>query len=144
MTGADGSVFRFEAVDARLDDLDALRRVTAQACDAADAPSSVRDDLRLAIEEAYTNIVTHGYGGGAGPVWCMIEARPGAVVVRLEDEAKAFEPAAIPPPPLAADWRDRNIGGLGWHMITQLMDEVRHAPRAPRGNVLTLVKRWET
>lgn len=134
----------FETGAAHLTDLPVLQAVVARACQAAGAPPAVRGDVRLAVEEAFANIILHGYRTNApGPVRGEARGRPGRIEVRLEDEAEPWEPADVPAPPLAADWSERKIGGLGWHLIGQLMDEVRHARRTPRGNVLTLVKRWE-
>jgi serine/threonine-protein kinase RsbW len=128
--------------DARLDDLAGIFETVIEACDAAAAPPSVRTDLRLAVEEAYTNIVLHGYGRGrTGPVLLTVTVTPSEVTVRLEDEAPAFRPEGVPAPGLADDWSERKIGGLGWHLIAQVMDEVHHMPRSPVGNVLVFMKR---
>jgi len=143
MTGDRVSVFQFAVPVARMEDLPALATIVGRACDAGDAPPAVHADLRLAVEEAFTNIVRHGYAGRApGPVTIELRAAPGELVVRLEDEARTFDPASVDTPALAADWSEREIGGLGWHLIGKLMDEVHHAPRHPAGNTLTLVKRW--
>lgn len=133
----------FETGAARLEDLPALQAAVGRACEAANAPDAVRADVRLAVEEAFANIVLHGYPmRRPGWVRCEVRGEAGHVTVSLEDDAAPWEPARVPPPPLAASWSEREIGGLGWHLIGQLMDEVRHARRTPRGNVLTLVKRW--
>lgn len=143
MTGPEGAVFRFERAEAILEDLTALERTVAEACDAAGAPPAVRADLRLAVEETFTNILVHGYGSVPGRVRCEVVARAGDIHVRFDDDADWFAPEDVPVPPLTAPWSERKIGGLGWHLIRRLMDEVRHTRRTPRGNALTLVKRWE-
>lgn len=98
--------------------------------------------VRLAVEEVFTNISTHGHReGDPGPVEVTIESRPDAVVVTVSDRAVAFDPDRAPAPDLDADWEDRPLGGLGWHLVREVMDEVRHRPRPGGGNVTTLVKR---
>jgi len=126
---------------ARLTDLAAVRDAVREVCTAAGAPHDVWMDVRLATEEAFTNILEHGYGGAAGPVDLEIRATDEEIVVRLSDDARPFDPAAVPSPGLADARHDGKIGGLGWHLISRVMDEVRHVPGTPRGNVLTLVKR---
>lgn len=126
---------------AALTDLPEVLEAVQEVCTAAGAPASVVADVRLAVEEAFTNIVTHGYGGVPGPVDLEIRITGDAIVVRLEDAAAPFDPTAVSSPGLADEWRDRKIGGLGWHLIGKVMDEVRHEPRQPAGNVLILVKR---
>lgn len=142
MTGTGTRTFSRRFDDARLGHLADILGTVVEACDAAAAPPSVRTDLRLAVEEAYTNIVRHGYGDErTGPVLLHITVTQDAVTVRLEDEAPVFHPGQVPAPGLADDWGAREIGGLGWHLIAQVMDEVHHTPRSPVGNVLILMKR---
>lgn len=142
MTDAGTRVFTRRIDAARLGDLADILATVVEACDAAAAPPAVRTDIRLAVEEAYTNIVVHGYGGArTGPVLLRITVTQGAVTVCLEDEAPVFHPEEVPTPGLADDWGEREIGGLGWHLIAQVMDEVHHTPRSPVGNVLTFMKR---
>ena len=102
---------------------------------------AVAADLRLATEEACTNVIEHGYAGRVpGPITLRLEYGADRVVVTVEDEAAPFDPARVAAPDLTADWAERALGGLGWHLINTLMDEVRHE-RTSAGNRLTLVKR---
>lgn len=100
--------------------------------------------VRLAVEEVFTNISTHGHReGDPGPVELTIESRPEAVIVTVSDRAVAFDPSRAPAPDLESSWEDRPLGGLGWHLVREVMDEVRHRPRPGGGNVTTLLKRRE-
>lgn len=101
---------------------------------------AVAFELRLAAEEACTNIVRHGYAGAPGPLTLRLDVTPTTASLTLIDEAPTFSPSAAPPPPLTGPLEDRPIGGLGWHLIHRLMDEVRHTGGPGRGNCLTLVK----
>lgn len=142
MTGVGARIFTRRIDDARLADLAGIIETVMEACNAASASTSVQSDLRLAVEEAYTNIVLHGYGTETpGPVTLQIAVTPSAVTVRLEDEAPPFRPNDVQTPGLADDWSEREIGGLGWHLIAQVMDDVQYTPKSPAGNVLTLTKR---
>ena len=97
--------------------------------------------VRLAVEEVCTNIIAHGYGGGGSePVSVRVSRAPGRLAVAIEDRAPPFDPADVPAPDLGADWAERPIGGMGWHLVRELMDEVRHEPGATGGNRVTLVK----
>ena len=44
-------------------------------------------------------------------------------------------------PDLTSDVEHRKAGGLGWHLVKKMVDEIRYVPDTPSGNVLTLVKR---
>ena len=39
------------------------------------------------------------------------------------------------------DWQEREIGGLGWHLIKELTDEVTYHSDPQKGNRLMLVKK---
>jgi len=118
------------------------------ALDAAAARAGLDDDLlypiHLAVEEACANVIKHGYrapdAAEAGPLTLRVEIDPHHVTVTLSDEAPPFDPADAPPPPLVGDVESRPVGGLGWHLIRQMMDEIRHESGPGLGNRLTLIK----
>jgi two-component system, cell cycle response regulator DivK len=125
--------------------LEHLGELVAFAVDAARAVGAcdeVWHAVRLAVEEVCLNVMTHGYAGGAGgPLHVAVERRDDALVVRIADEAPPFDPTRVPQPRLDAPLEEREPGGLGWHLVRAMMDEVRHEPAYPVGNVVTLVKR---
>lgn len=95
--------------------------------------------VRLAVEEAFTNIYEHGYAGGEGPVAVHVAVAPRQIIATLVDQAPAFDPADAPAPDLDSPWDQRRAGGLGCHLLRQMMDEVKYA-RREHDNVLTVVK----
>jgi CheY-like chemotaxis protein len=105
------------------------------------AGDAVWQALRLAVDEACSNVIAHGYRGAAGTLRLAVAVRDGRAVVTVTDDAPPFDPVRVPPPDLDAPWAERREGGLGWHLIRSVVDEVRHQPAGERGNVLTLVKR---
>lgn len=96
----------------------------------------------LAIDEALANVIRHGYDNRPdGPIWLRFNPtvsngdRAGFIMV-IEDEAKQVDPAAIK----SRDLEDIRPGGLGVHIIHQVMDEVEYAPRREGGMRLTMTK----
>lgn len=122
----------------RLQDLARLAAFLDHACAGIDADA--RGDVRLAIEEVFTNIYVHGYRGQPGPVDIRVSHSPGRITVAITDQAPAFDPASAPTPDIDSDFGGRRVGGLGLHMVRQVMDEVGWAPAVERGNVYLLVK----
>lgn len=109
------------------------------------ARSGIGDDqefaFHLAVEEICANIIHHGYAGGADlPIHLRFEADAQQTTVDIIDEAAHFSPSDAPKPDLDAGWEQRPIGGLGWHLVRQLMDEVHHKALEPTGNRVSLVK----
>ena len=100
-----------------------------------------RYDLKLAVDEACTNIITHGYAGmNPGSIILSLEITPQQVCIALTDFGHSFEPAASPQPDLQAALEDRETGGFGLFFIYQTMDEVDYET-TEGGNQLTLIKR---
>ena len=100
-------------------------------------------DLKLAVDEACTNIITHGYAGmNPGSIMLALDIDPHRVVMTITDFGHAFEPAEPPMPDVQAGLEDRPTGGFGLFFIYQAMDEVRYTTTED-GNCLTLVKRLQ-
>lgn len=97
--------------------------------------------VRLAVEEACINVIDHGYGGGSpGPIDVSIRSEPTRVTVRIADRAPRFAPQEVRVPDPGAGVEERPIGGMGWFLIGQVMDEVSHEYTAAGGNRLTMVR----
>jgi serine/threonine-protein kinase RsbW len=128
--------------DATREHLAELLAFVDRACVRAGLDRELAFDVRLATEEVVTNVIVHGYAGTtAGPVVVRFRREPTRVLVTVEDLARPFDPALAPRADPSAPIEQRRIGGLGWHLVHQVMDEVRYEPRTPRGNRVTLVKR---
>ncbi|UCE32326.1 MAG: ATP-binding protein, partial [Burkholderiales bacterium] len=126
---------------ARREELGTLIQFVMDGCATHGLDAQTLSDLRLAVEEACTNLIEHAYPADApGPIELTVSADDDRVVVEIRDQAPPFDPAGLSPPDLGADWQDRPVGGLGWHLIRSVMDEVRYVSDAA-GNRLTLVKR---
>jgi len=128
--------------EARREHLADLLAFVDRACARAGLDREITFDVRLATEEVVTNVIDHGYvGTSPGPVTVRFRREPAQVIVTVEDLARPFDPTHAPRAIPSAPIEERRIGGLGWHLVSQVMDEVRHEPRSPHGNRLTLVKR---
>jgi serine/threonine-protein kinase RsbW len=96
----------------------------------------------LAIDEALANVMKHGYGGASdGRIWVRFipmrdDAKGPGLRVVVEDEGVQVDPAGIK----GRDLEDIRPGGLGVHIIRQVMDLASYELRAPKGMRLTLEK----
>jgi serine/threonine-protein kinase RsbW len=97
-------------------------------------------DTQLAVEEAITNIIMHGYQGINGEITLSCRAGSGGIEIRLEDRAPPFDPLSLPEPDLNGDIGERKIGGLGVFLIRRVMDEIRYRYEDGK-NILILTKR---
>ena len=98
--------------------------------------------LDLAIDEIVTNIISYGYpDGGAGTISLAMVVSDEDVRLEISDDAVPFDPLKQErDPPLEGSIEDRPIGGLGLHLVQNLMDEVSYR-RADGRNHLTCVKK---
>lgn len=130
------------AFEARLENLHALLGWVEHACAEAGLGEDVAFPLQLAVEEVAANVINHGYAAAQpGPIRLAFRTDGDGATIVVEDEAPAFDPADAPAPDLDAGWEERRVGGLGWHLVYQLADEVRYEALPGRGNRITLVKR---
>lgn len=77
--------------------------------------------LNLAFEELATNIAQHAVEAAKRPirVRCAIASGRSAVEMRFMDDGDPFDLTAATRPDLDAPLEDREIGGLGLHIIRQ-------------------------
>ncbi|MGH2536304.1 MAG: ATP-binding protein [Candidatus Promineifilaceae bacterium] len=98
-------------------------------------------DLIIAVNEAVTNILAHGYASRPGALTAEVQRGADGLEVRLRDEAPPFDPTQAPAPDLSLPLEARQPGGLGAHFMRHFTDEVRHRPLPGGGNELILIKR---
>ena len=105
--------------------------------------------VKLAVDEAFTNIVEHAYGGECDEeIECTCQITEEGLVISLRDCGYPFDPNKVPDPDLEAELQDREVGGLGLYFIRQLMDKVEfqfinEPENKRRCNKLRMVKRKE-
>lgn len=100
-------------------------------------------DLKLAVDEACTNIIQHGYAGmNPGSIMLELRATPDEVKVRITDFGHPFEPSSAPVPDIEAPLEERSLGGFGLFFIYQTMDKVDYRT-GEEGNCLILTKRLD-
>ncbi len=96
-------------------------------------------EIGLAVDEACSNIILHGYmqrSGTIGIESCILDNE---LTVIISDTGMPFNPLEVTPPVLDADVDHRKIGGLGVHLIRSVTDALFYEYRDGK-NILTLVK----
>jgi serine/threonine-protein kinase RsbW len=100
-------------------------------------------DLKLAVDEACTNIITHGYAGmNPGSIILTLDVQPQQISLILTDFGQAFEPSEPEKPDPRAGLDEGATGGFGLYFIYQTMDEVDYEITED-GNCLKLLKRLQ-
>lgn len=96
--------------------------------------------VALAVDEALCNVIRHGYDRRDDQpiilsIWPASDPSPG-IRITIEDEARQIDPDKIK----GRDLADIRPGGLGVHIIREVMDDVRYEKRPGAGMRLSLLK----
>jgi sigma-B regulation protein RsbU (phosphoserine phosphatase) len=97
--------------------------------------------LNLAIEEAVVNVMNYAYPKGVkGMVNIDATISSKGLKFVINDNGTPFDPTAKAEVDTTLSAEERNIGGLGIHLIRQIMDSINYEYIDGR-NVLTLLKK---
>lgn len=118
-----------------------VRPVVQQACTQLGFRDPDLCNIVLAIDEALTNVIRHGYEGQGGqPIEIELDRvdREGRVGIQITicDCGRQVDPGTI----AGRDLKDIRPGGLGTHIIRSVMDEVEYSQREPIGMQLRMIK----
>ena len=116
---------------ARLASLHATADFVQAFCERHHLPRAAALRLTLAVEELFTNSVTHGHGGDSdATIVTGLSVHAGSLRLGSADAAPRFDPRPrlrTPPASLRAPADERPTGGLGLHLVGQLASRVRYA-----------------
>ena len=116
------------AVPADASQLAELNQFLREFWRAAELEPASLGSFELALEEIFLNIVMHGSRpGSALRVEVSLSLGTDAVTMTVEDDGPHFDPLSLPEPDVTASLADRRVGGLGVHLVRNLMDTVSYA-----------------
>ena len=96
--------------------------------------------VNLVFDEILTNIISYAYqGDDVHEITIGVDLGPRKLVVSIEDDGIPFNPFAQEGPDTGLSIEDREIGGLGIHLVKNVMDEATYHRRQD-ANLLILSK----
>ena len=102
---------------------------------AAGIDESVRFRIHFAIEELFVNLVRYN-PGARRDIEVELEALDGKVTVTITDrDAAEFDVTEARPVETGASLRERKPGGLGLHLIQQMVDTLEYDYRGGRSRI---------
>ena len=111
-----------------------------QFCRQQGVPVKAIQALMLAVEEMASNVVNHAYAGDAQQTFVLkLQHHGDRFIVELRDRGPAFDPLQTNSPDLDADPDEREIGGLGIHLVRHYIDDLQYS-RLGEENVLRMTK----
>jgi sigma-B regulation protein RsbU (phosphoserine phosphatase) len=97
--------------------------------------------MNLAMEEAVVNVMDYAYPAGTvGDVTIEAESDDNQLQFTIIDSGTPFDPTAKEEVDTTLSAEERPIGGLGIHLVRQLMDSINYE-RIDEKNILTLRKK---
>ena len=121
-----------------------LAQFVEEVCEEVGFDMATTMQLNLALEEAVVNVMNYAYPSGVtGNI--DIDARANDVRLKftISDSGSPFDPTAKEEVDTTLSAEERSIGGLGIHLIRQIMDSINYE-YVDGKNVLTLRKRLNT
>jgi serine/threonine-protein kinase RsbW len=128
-------------IDADIGRLGDVRRFVRETAPALGADERAVVDLVQAVDEWVTNVIVHGYRGADGPIEIELSRDVDEVVVRVRDQAPAFDPASAPSFDPDLPLERRPVGKMGLHLIRELCDRFEYRAPAGGGNEIELCVR---
>ena len=129
-------------VPARYDRIKQICTFVVEAAEIAALDESAVFHCQIAVDEACTNNIEHGYEGeDKGQIEVVCRPGAGVLSIELRDQAEPFDVSQVPEPQLNnLSIEETAVGGLGIYFMKKMMDEVSFVHQNG-ANSLLLVKR---
>ncbi len=127
---------------ARSDQLAGLREQLRQTLSGQPLLAEEIELIVLAVDEACSNIIQHGYGGDTGPIAVTLDHSGNELRIGIRDWA----PTIVEPDRLCGRSLDElRPGGLGLHLMHCGVDQLQYrAPPTEGGNYMEMIKQLGT
>lgn len=113
-----------------------------QACESVGLDMGTAMQLNLAAEEAVVNVMNYAYPPGTkGDIEVSTLIADGIFTLTIKDSGAPFDPTAKADADTTLSAEERPIGGLGIHLVRQLMDSLSYERTDDGKNILTMSKR---
>ena len=114
-------------IAAKQENLDAVLDFVAGALEGSGCPDDTQVMIGIAVEELFVNIAHYAYAQSGGEGGAVIRVSVGdQVSIEFEDDGIPYNPLLRDDPDIEASFEERQIGGLGIHMVKHFMDQVEY------------------
>jgi anti-sigma regulatory factor (Ser/Thr protein kinase) len=108
-------------------------------------PAKVGNAIDLALDEILNNIILYGYEDKDQHfIDIIISLEDDHILLEIKDDSREFNPLDVPKPDTNSEMVERPIGGLGLHLIRNMMDEIHYTYQNNRNCLLMKKKLEET
>ncbi len=115
------------SLNGNLSELERLAAEVSRFCRENALDEDAGFQLNLVLEELFVNTVRHGGCEGVDDsTRVRLQAAADGVEVEFADRGRPFDPMAAEPVNLDVPLEERAIGGLGIHLVRQIMSDLRY------------------
>jgi len=125
-------------IDAKEENLTTVLEFVESELIAKGCSARVQNHIALAVEEIFINITNYAYESEVGAV-IIRSSIDDEVSIEFEDNGVPYNPLENPEPDTDASLEEREIGGLGIHMVKNIMDSVEYR-NEDKKNILIIRK----
>jgi len=130
-------------IKSRTSGLEIMNQQLAKIVKEWEISDDVAFSMNLALEEITTNIINYGYKGKDDyDIVIRFTLEKHNLRIQIKDGAKAFNPLDTEEPDLDKPLEERQIGGLGIHLVKKFTDNFSYR-RSNNKNIVTLTKSLE-
>ncbi len=135
---------KFEVtIKSQLDNIAQVDDQFAAFADEAGVPKPVARKVRLACDELLNNIISYAYTDGVEhEIQVEMQLLSDRLTISISDDGAPFNPFQREPPDTTGSLSEREVGGLGIHLVRTVMNKTAYSRHSGR-NVVTLVKHLE-
>jgi sigma-B regulation protein RsbU (phosphoserine phosphatase) len=140
--GAATHVFEL-SIPNRFDEIDTVNGAFNTFAEEEGLETRVRRKMNLVFDELLSNIVSYAHDDNRDhTIEVKVELSADKLTVTVIDDGKPFNPFVLAAPDTGQSVEERKVGGLGVHLVRNVMDEVSYHRRTDR-NVVILIKHLE-
>lgn len=118
-------IFKFEpSTEPRDSDFAGLAEEIEQYLESQALPAGATTQLMIAFDELISNVLNYG---DAREIAVSLAVEGACVRAEVADNGAAFDPLGLPEPDTSQSVEEREMGGLGIHIVRNLMDELAYS-----------------
>lgn len=97
-------------------------------------------DIKVAVSEAVTNAIIHGYEKTRGKVRIHAKLQENRLIIQIMDSGKGIDDVEKAMEPLFTTKPEEERSGMGFSFMEAFMDELKVESRPGEGTTVTMVK----
>ena len=102
------------------------------------------EDIKMAVSEAVTNSIIHGYDGEDGIIELSCQVKERSVTIVIEDFGKGIEDIEKAREPMYTSKPQCERSGLGFSVMESFMDKIKVRSQKGKGTTVVMEKTLKT